>query len=94
MCLPVYGDLTQESTVRHVVEQIHHELNQIDILVNCAGGDIGVKGVQAPLAGKPEKNDAIFIALEDIRTVLDRNLLTCIHCCRADLYPLLPCGGA
>jgi 3-oxoacyl-[acyl-carrier protein] reductase len=83
ICLPVYGDLTQESTVRHVVEQIHHELSQIDILVNCAGGDIGAKGVQAPLAGKPEKNDAIFIALEDIRTVLDRNLLTCILCCRA-----------
>lgn len=83
ICLPVYGDLTQEGTVRDVVEQIHHELNQIDILVNCAGGDIGAKGVQAPLAGKPEKNDAIFIAFEDIRTVLDRNLLTCILCCRA-----------
>ncbi len=83
ICLPVYGDLTQEGTVRDVVEQIHHELNQIDILVNCAGGDIGAKGLQAPLAGKPEKNDAIFIAFEDIRTVLDRNLLTCILCCRA-----------
>lgn len=82
-CLPVYGDLTQESTVQDVVEQIHDKLNQIDILVNCAGGDIGAKGVQAPLAGKPEKNDAIFIAFEDIRTVLDRNLLTCILCCRA-----------
>jgi 3-oxoacyl-[acyl-carrier protein] reductase len=82
-CLPVYGDLTQESTVRQLVEQIHDALNQIDILVNCAGGDIGAKGVQTPSAGKPEKNDAIFIALEDIRTVLDRNLLTCILCCRA-----------
>lgn len=82
-CLPVYGDLTQEGTVQQAVKQIHDELNQIDILVNCAGGDIGAKGVQAPLAGKPEKNDAIFIAIEDIRTVLDRNLLTCILCCRA-----------
>ena len=82
-CQPVYGDLTQEGTVQQVAEQIRDELNQIDILVNCAGGDIGTGGVQAPLAGKPEKNDAIFIALEDIRTVLDRNLLTCILCCRA-----------
>lgn len=82
-CLPVYGDLTQESTVQDIVEQIHDKLNQIDILVNCAGGDIGARGLQAPLAGKPEKNDAIFIAFEDIRTVLDRNLLTCILCCRA-----------
>ena len=82
-CLPVCGDLTQEGTVQDIVEQIHDKLNQIDILVNCAGGDIGAKGLQAPLAGKPEKNDAIFIAFEDIRTVLDRNLLTCILCCRA-----------
>ena len=81
-CLPVCGDLTQEDRVRHIVEQIHHKLDQIDILVNCAGGDIGARGLQAPLAGKPEKNDAVFIALEDIRTVLDRNLLTCINCCR------------
>jgi 3-oxoacyl-[acyl-carrier protein] reductase len=82
-CLPVYGDLTQESAVQYVVEQIHDKLKQIDILVNCAGGDIGAKGIQTPLAGKPEKNDAIFISFEDIRTVLDRNLLTCILCCRA-----------
>jgi len=82
-CLPVYGDLTRERTVQQLLEQIHDKLNQIDILVNCAGGDIGARGLQAPLAGKPEKNDAIFISFEDIRTVLDRNLLTCILCCRA-----------
>ncbi|UCF90973.1 MAG: SDR family oxidoreductase [Desulfobacterales bacterium] len=82
-CLPVHGDLTAESTVRRIVQQIRDELNQIDILVNCAGGDIGTQGVQAPLAGKPEKNDALFISFEDLRTVLDRNLLTAILCCRA-----------
>ena len=82
-CLPVYGDLTRERTVQQLLEQIHDKLNQIDILVNCAGGDIGARGLQAPLAGKPEKNAAIFISFEDIRTVLDRNLLTCILCCRA-----------
>jgi 3-oxoacyl-[acyl-carrier protein] reductase len=82
-CVPVYGDLTQESKVRHVLAQIHGKFNQIDILVNCAGGDVGAKGLQASMAGKPEKNDAIFIAFEDIRTVLDRNLMTCILCCCA-----------
>jgi len=82
-CLAVHGDLTDEVTVRRIVDTIHQELDRIDILVNCAGGDIGAKGVQAPQAGKPENNDAIFIGLEDIRTVLDRNLLTCILCCRA-----------
>jgi 3-oxoacyl-[acyl-carrier protein] reductase len=82
-CLAVHGDLTDEATVHRIVDTIHRELGRIDILVNCAGGDIGAKGVQAPQAGKPENNDAIFIGLDDIRTVLDRNLLTCILCCRA-----------
>ena len=82
-CLPVYGDLTQEPVVEQVVGQIHEAFETIDILVNCAGGDVGTKGLQAPLAGKPEKNDAVFISFEDIRMVLDRNLITCILCCRA-----------
>ncbi|MBW1698996.1 MAG: SDR family oxidoreductase [Deltaproteobacteria bacterium] len=82
-CLPVHGDLTQEDTVSRIVNQIHDEFERIDILVHCAGGDIGTRGVQAPLAGKPEKNDAVFVSTEDIRTVLNRNLLTCILCCRA-----------
>ncbi|MEE9611901.1 MAG: SDR family oxidoreductase [Desulfatiglandales bacterium] len=82
-CLTVHGDLTQEDVVQQIVEQIHNELNRIDILINCAGGDIGIRGLNAPLAGKPEKNDAVFISYEDIRTVLDRNLMTCILCCRA-----------
>lgn len=81
--LPVYGDLTQPDVVERLVAEIHSGLGDIDILVNCAGGDVGARGVNAPLAGKPEGNDAIHIAVEDIRAVLDRNLLTCIFCCRA-----------
>jgi len=81
--LPVYGDLTQPEVVERLVGEIHAGLGEIDILVNCAGGDVGARGVNAPLAGKPEGNDAIHIAVEDIRAVLDRNLLTCILCCRA-----------
>ena len=36
----------------------------------------------APNAGKPEGNDAVHISLQDFRTVLDRNLMTCILACR------------
>lgn len=81
--LPVHGDLTDEGVVTHMVETIRAELGSIDILVNCAGGDIGAAGTSAPMAGKPPQNDAVSIALEDIRTVLDRNLMTCILCSRA-----------
>jgi NAD(P)-dependent dehydrogenase (short-subunit alcohol dehydrogenase family) len=80
--LAVHGDLSDEAIVRQNAEAIRARFGQIDILVNCAGGDIGVQGVTAPNAGKPEGNDAIHISLEDLHTVLDRNLMTCILVCR------------
>lgn len=80
--LAVFGDLTDEATVNCVVDQIHRRLGGIDILVNCAGGDIGAQGVTGPNAGKPQSNDPINVSLEDIRAVLDRNLMTCILVCR------------
>ena len=59
------------------------EHGQIDILVNNAGGDIGVGGTMSPTGGKPDPNDAVFIPLEDVRAVIDRNLLSCILACKA-----------
>ena len=80
--LAVWGDLTDEATVKRAVDQIHQRFGRIDILVNCAGGDIGAQGVMGPNAGKPEYNDPIHVSLEDIGAVLDRNLMTCILVCR------------
>ncbi len=80
--LPVYGDLSNPDVVQQIVAEIHQAWGRIDILVNCAGGDIGAQGVGAPQAGKPQDNDAIHISLADMRTVLDRNLMTCILTCR------------
>ena len=80
--LPVYGDLTDDKTVEAIVNKIRDHFGRIDILVNCAGGDIGVQGTMGENAGKPVSNDALNISLEDIRTVLDRNLMTCILACR------------
>lgn len=80
--VPVHGDLSNGAVVRGLVQRIRDALGRIDILVNCAGGDIGAKGTSGPMGGKPEKNDPIFISLEDLRSVLDRNLMTCILVCR------------
>lgn len=81
--LAVHGDLTDDEAVNHMVEQIHSRFGQIDILVNCAGGDIGAQGTMGENAGKPVHNDAVHVALADVHAVLDRNLLTCILVCRA-----------
>jgi 3-oxoacyl-[acyl-carrier protein] reductase len=80
--LPVWGDLTDAAIVRQVAGQIRSKFGRIDILVNCAGGDIGSQGTMGKNAGKPLSNDAVFISPEDIQTVIDRNLMTCILCCR------------
>ena len=79
---PVHGDLADEKTVREIAEQIRARFGRIDILVNCAGGDIGSQGTSGPGGGKPQKNDAVFVSFEDIRSVLDRNLMSCILVCR------------
>jgi len=80
--LPVHGDLADEKVVKNLTEKIRSALNRIDILVNCAGGDIGARGTGGPMGGKPPKNDAVSISIEDIRSVINRNLMTCILVCR------------
>ena len=78
----VHGDLTDEATVKDLCRQIRARFGQIDILVNNAGGDIGSQGTMGANAGKPAANDAIGVSLADIRTVLDRNVMTCLLPCR------------
>jgi len=75
--LRLLGDLTLEADIARVVESAGRELGPIDILVHNAGGDIALRG------GKPDPNDAVMIAAEDVRAVLDRNLLSTILTCQA-----------
>ncbi len=79
---PTCGDLTEEATVGKIHSQIQEKLGSLDILVNCAGGDIGTSGTSGPMAGKPANNDPVNIDIRDIRSVIDRNLMTCILCSR------------
>jgi 3-oxoacyl-[acyl-carrier protein] reductase len=79
----VHGDLTDPATVDRALGEVHERLGPIDVLVHCAGGDIGAAGIGGPNAGKPEHNDAVFVSVDDVRTLLDRNLLSCILVCRA-----------
>ena len=80
--LAVHGDLSDYADVSACARQVRDAFGPIDTLVNCAGGDIGAAGTTGPQGGKPIGNDAVNIAVEDIRAVLDRNLMTCILVCR------------
>jgi 3-oxoacyl-[acyl-carrier protein] reductase len=72
----VLGDLTKSADVERVAAAVTAELGPIDILVHNAGGDIAAAG------GKPNPNDAVLVKEEDVRAVLDRNLLSTIFVCR------------
>jgi len=80
--LAVAADLTRPEEVQAAAAQIRAEYGRIDVLVNNAGGDIGPAGATGPAGGRPRNNDGVFIALEDLRAVIDRNLLSCIYVCR------------
>jgi 3-oxoacyl-[acyl-carrier protein] reductase len=80
--LAVAADLTRPDQVQSAVGRIRGEYGRIDVLVNNAGGDIGPAGATGPGGGRPRNNDGIYISLEDLRAVIDRNLLSCIYVCR------------
>jgi 3-oxoacyl-[acyl-carrier protein] reductase len=80
--VPVFGDLTDEAQVRAAAEKVRAALGRIDVLVTNAGGDIGSAGTGGPKGGKPAVNDAVGVGLDDIRVVMDRNLLSCVLVCR------------
>jgi 3-oxoacyl-[acyl-carrier protein] reductase len=73
----VLGDLTKGGDIDAIIETTSRSLGPIDILVHNAGGDIAAAG------GKPNPNDAVGIREEDVRAVLDRNLLSTILTCQA-----------
>ncbi len=72
------GNIGDEAAVNAIAQQIAQRMGGVDILVNCAGGDIGASG-----KGKPQPNDALNIPLPDLRAIVERNLLGTMMVCRA-----------
>ena len=73
----VLADLTKSDQIERVVKTVEEDLGCMDILVHNAGGDIAAAG------GKSDPNDAVEIKEVDVRSVLDRNLLSTILVCQA-----------
>ena len=73
----VIGNIGDPAAVAEMFRAITAELGEVDILVNCAGGDIGAAG------GKPSPNNALDIALEDIQVETNNNLIGTLLVCQA-----------
>lgn len=76
--IAVTGDIADESAVSQMAASVINQLGPINILVNCAGGDIAAKGT-----GKPQPNDALGISVEDMHAIINRNLIGTMMVCRA-----------
>ena len=70
------ADLTDPMQAEKLLRQALEVFDHIDILVNNAGGDIGAR------TPRPDPNDALDIDPDDIRSVIDRNLLTTLYTCK------------
>jgi 3-oxoacyl-[acyl-carrier protein] reductase len=90
----VAGDLTDYKTVQNLTRQIYSNFNGIDILINNAGGDISSAGAGGPNGGKiVEGNDPVNLPVEEIKAILDRNILSCIYPCKEVVPKMMAQNG-
>jgi 2-hydroxycyclohexanecarboxyl-CoA dehydrogenase len=65
----VIGNIGDRDAVQKMRSDIETRLGEVEILVNCAGGDIGVSG------NKPDPNNILGITYEDLMTLTNNNLI-------------------
>lgn len=65
----VTGNIGDRDAVAKMRTDIEANLGPVDILVNCAGGDIGASG------NKPEPNNILGITYDDLITLTNNNLI-------------------
>ena len=79
----IQGDLSQRETVQRIFAEVMTEFGRIDVLVNNAGGAI------TPI----ERSTASVMPDEDIKAILDANMMSAIYCCQA-AAPIMQAQGA
>lgn len=70
------ADISNPEEDQRFIEQVVADFGRIDILVNNAGGDIGAK------TPRPNPNDCLDIAIEDILSVVSINMLSTMYLCK------------
>lgn len=83
----VTGNIGDKAAVARMKETIEKQLGEVEILVNCAGGDIGATG------NKPKPNNALDISFEDIKVLTENNLIGTMLVCQAFVPPMVKKGA-
>lgn len=65
----VTGNIGDRDAVAAMRSEIEGKFGDVEILVNCAGGDIGASG------NKPDPNNILGITYEDLLTLTNNNLI-------------------
>lgn len=86
-CIAVEGNIGERAALEAMAAKIRAGLGPVDVLVNCAGGDIGAAG------GKPDPNNALDIGEDDIRTLINNNLIGTMLMCQVFCKPMLERGS-
>jgi NAD(P)-dependent dehydrogenase (short-subunit alcohol dehydrogenase family) len=82
----VTGNIGDKAAVAKMKAEIEQGLGSVELLVNCAGGDIGAAG------GKPEPNNVLGIPLEDIQALTNNNLIGTMLMCQTFVPPMVKAG--
>ena len=83
----VTGNIGDKAAVAKMKAEIEARLGEVQILVNCAGGDIGATG------NKPKPNTALDISFEDIQVLTNNNLIGTMLMCQAFVPPMVKRGA-
>ncbi len=83
----VTGNIGDRDAVAQMKKTIESKLGEVEILVNCAGGDIGATG------NKPKPNNALDISFEDIKVLTENNLIGTMLVCQAFVPPMVKKGA-
>ncbi|HVX80656.1 MAG: SDR family NAD(P)-dependent oxidoreductase [Devosia sp.] len=78
----VTGNIGDRAAIARMKAEIDEKFGPVEILVNCAGGDIGASG------GKPVPNDLLGIPYEDIVALTNNNLIGTMLMCQAFVNPM------
>lgn len=82
----VTGNIGDRDAVAKMKADIEAKLGKVEILVNCAGGDIGASG------GKPVPNNLLGIPYDDIVTLTNNNLIGTMLMCQAFIPAMVEAG--